>query len=230
MSKEKNKNKENEKINFSLLQNNYNSSNNQTTGNVLVVNNALSNELYNNLEKEYISLKKLFIVNQSIKNNNESRNILLSNFNYMINSETALTLSDDIITPLWKDFIKYHTSRYFINEIQKQNQLNQHITVNLTLNYMSPILYQSTTKINQMNSNFAFLGFFFMKNSNDNSKVNNLEIFENEKRIISIPYQKNTFILIKNKNKNENGNNITFGFTEKNYTISSMKYIKFILL
>ena len=229
MSKEKNKNKENEKINFSLLQNNYNSSNNQTTGNVLVVNNALSNELYNNLEKEYISLKKLFIVNQYIKNNNESRNILLSNFNYMINSETALTLSDDIITPLWKDFIKYHTSRYFINEIQKQNQLNQHITVNLTLNYMSPILYQSNTKINQMNSNFTFICFFFMKNSNDNSKVNNLEIFENEKRIISIPYQKNTFILIKNENNENNENNITFGFTEKNLIISSMKYIKFTL-
>lgn len=220
--KNKDKKKENEKINFSLLQNNSNSSSNQTTRNVLVINNALPNELYNNLEKEYISLKNLF----SIKN--EPRNILLSNFNYMIDSETALTLSDDIITPLWKDFIKYHISRYFINDIQnqKQNQLNQHMTVNLTLNYMSPILYQSNTKINQMNS--SFLGFFFMKNSNDNSKVNNLEIFENEKRIISIPYQKNTFILIKNENENNN-NNITFGFTERNLIISSMKYIKFIV-
>ena len=212
-------------INFSLLQNNSNSSNNQTTRNVLVINNALPNELYNNLEKEYISLKNLF----SIKN--EPRNILLSNFNYMIDSETALTLSDDIITPLWKDFIKYHISRYFINDIQNKNQLNQnqtknqHMTVNLTLNYMSPILYRSNTKINQMNS--SFLCFFFMKNSNDNSKVNNLEFFENEKRIISIPYQKNTFILIKNENENEN--NITFGFTEKNLLISSMKYIKFMV-
>jgi len=220
-NKNKEKEKENEKINFSLLQNNSNSSNNQTTRNVLVINNALPNELYNNLEKEYISLKNLF----SIKN--EPRNILLSNFNYMIDSEIALRLSDDIITPLWKDFIKYHTSRYFINDIQKQNQIqtkNQQIT--LTLNYMSPILYQSNTKINQMKS--SFLGFFFMKNSNDNSKVNNLEIFENEKRIISIPYQKNTFILIKNTNLNEN-NNITFGFTEKNIIISSMKYIIFII-
>jgi hypothetical protein len=217
--KNKNKEKENEKINFSLLQNNSNSSNNQTTRNVLVINNALPNELYNNLEKEYISLKNLF----SIKN--EPRNILLSNFNYMIDSEIALRLSDDIITPLWKDFIKYHTSRYFINDIQKQNQnqLNQNQQIILTLNYMSPILYQSNTKINQMKS--SFLGFFFMKNNQDNLKVNNLEIFENEKRIISIPYQKNTFIIIKNPNEN----NITFGFTEKNLSISSMKYIKFMI-
>jgi hypothetical protein len=217
--KNKNKEKENEKINFSLLQNNSNSSNNQTTRNVLVINNALPNELYNNLEKEYISLKNLF----SIKN--EPRNILLSNFNYMIDSEIALKLSDDIITPLWKDFIKYHTSRYFINDIQKQNQnqLNQNQQIILTLNYMSPILYQSNTKINQMKS--SFLGFFFMKNNQDNLKVNNLEIFENEKRIISIPYQKNTFIIIKNPNEN----NITFGFTEKNLSISSMKYIKFMI-
>jgi hypothetical protein len=218
MSKEKHNDTKN--INLSLLQNNSNSSNNQATRNVLVINNVLQNELYNNLEKEYISLKNLF----SIKN--EPRNILLSNFNYMIDSETALTLSDDIITPLWKGFIKYHTSRYFINDIQKQNQLNQNQQIILTLNYTSPILYQSNTKINQMNS--SFLGFFFMKNSNDNSKVNNLEIFENEKRIISIPYQKNTFILIKNTNLNEN-NNITFGFTEKNIIISSMKYIKFMI-
>lgn len=230
MSKEKHNVTEN--INLSLLQNYSSSSisNNQITRNVLVINNALPNELYNNLEKEYISLKNLFLLNQSIKN--EPRNIMLSNFNYMIDSELALTLSDDIITPLWKDFIKFHISRYFINDIQKQNKIknmNMNMNMVLTLNYMSPILYQSNTKINQMNTNFAFIGFFFMKNSNDNSKVNNLEIFENEKRIISIPYQKNTFILIKNENENRNGNNITFGFTEKNLSISLIKYIKFMI-
>ncbi len=62
--KENDTKKENEeKINFSLFQNyNHNNHNNnyEITRDVLVINNALPNELYDNLEKEYISLKTYF--------------------------------------------------------------------------------------------------------------------------------------------------------------------------
>jgi len=74
---------------------------------LLVIKNALPEELYNELEQTFPNLN-IFeeILNKKIDKNN---------FAYRIQALKALDSSK--ITTLWKDFIKYHTSKDFFQEI-----------------------------------------------------------------------------------------------------------------
>jgi len=82
---------------------------------LLVIKNALPDELYNELEKTFPN-SNIFeeILNEKIDKNN---------FAYRIQALKAL--ESPKITNLWKDFIKYHTSNNFFKEII--NLFGEHI-------------------------------------------------------------------------------------------------------
>jgi hypothetical protein len=229
--------------NFSLLQKlNKNQNQNQNindyitrigdSGYVLVINNSLPNDLYNKLKDEYISLSNIVLLNKSnivLLNNNQNHNqkqLMMSDFLYNVNSRYIKSS----ITPLWNQFVEYHKSSNFINDINEKNTIsNKKVSRNLIeieFNHHSPVLYKnintnSTSEMNEVKN--PFLGYYFLRDEKDNSKGFNLEIYHMDKRILSIPYQKNTFVLICNE-KNEK--NIKTNFSDKGFSIYSKKYIK----
>ena len=82
-----------------------------------------------------------------------------------------------------------------------------------------------------------------MRKDNDNSKGGNLEIFyetlnnnneinknltKNLTKIISIPYQKNCLVLLFNQNiKGNEKNKIKFGFSQRQLTIHTQRYLSY---
>ena len=198
------------------------------SGYVLVINNSLPNDLYNKLKDEYISLSNIVLLNKSnmvLLNNNQNHNqkqLMMSDFLYSVNSRYIKSS----ITPLWNQFIEYHKSSNFINEINNiSNKKVSRNVVEIEFNHHSPVLYKnkntnSTSEMNQIKT--SFLGYYFLRDEKDNSKGFNLEIYHMDKRILSIPYQKNTFVLICNEN---NEKNIKINFSDKGFSIYSKKYI-----
>ena len=202
------------------------------SGYVIVINNSLPDTLYNKLKDEYISLSNIVLLNNeyiSLSNmvllNNEKNNgkqLMMNDFLYSVNSRYIKSS----ITPLWNQFIEYHKSNNFINE--KNTISNKNVSrnvVELEFNHHSPVLYKnkntnSTSEMNPVKT--SFLGYYFLRDEKDNSKGFNLEIYHMDKRILSIPYQKNTFVLICNEN---NEKNIKINFSDKGFSIYSKKYI-----
>jgi hypothetical protein len=228
--------------NFSLLQKLKNQNQNQNqnineyitrigeNGYVLVINNSLPDELYNKLKDEYISLSDMVLLNKSeivLSENNNQKQLMMSDFLYSVNSRYI----QSTITPLWNKFVEYHKSSNFFNDILDLKIINKNVSRNpfeIEFNHHSPVLYKnkntnstSTSDLNEVKN--PFLGYYFLRDEKDNSKGFNLEIYntDTDKRILSIPYQKNTFVLICNNEKN-----LKIQFSDKGFSIYSKKYIK----
>jgi hypothetical protein len=215
-------------------------------GYVLVINNSLPDDLYNKLKNEYISLSDIVLLNNEyislsdivlLNNENENENkketkkiIMMSDFLYKTTRIRSL---------LWKQFVEYHKSSNFFNDIidldLENNKDNNNVSVSrntckIEFNHHSPVLYnqQSRREFDIDNVSSSFLGYYFMRDEKDNSKGFNLEIYntenDTEKRILSIPYQKNTFVLICNNNQK-----LKIKFSDKGFSIYSKKYIKLVL-
>jgi hypothetical protein len=230
----------NNEYNFSLLQKIKNKKNLNIndyitrigdSGYVLVINNSLPSDLYNKLKDEYISLSDIVLLNnENNENNNKNqKKIMMSDFLYSVNSRYIKST----ITPLWNQFIEYHKSSNFINEMFSINENNiSRNTFEIELNHHSPVLYKnnntntnSSTEMNDVKT--AFLGYYFLRDEKDNSNGFNLEIYHMDKRILSIPYQKNTFVLICNE---KNDKNIKTKFSDKGFSIYSKKYITVLII
>ncbi len=237
--------------NFSLLQKLKNQNHDQyvtrigENGYILVINNSLPDDLYNKLKNEYISLSDIVLLNNEyislsdiVLLNNENKKeeiqketkkiIMMSDFLYKINS-------NQITSPLWKQFVEYHKSSNFFKDIMdldlKINKVNNNVSRNtckIEFNHHSPVLYHQQFK-QSSNTDDVFtpflgyyLGYYFMRDEKDNSKGFNLEIYNTDnERILSIPYQKNTFVLI----CNDNHKKLKIKFSDKGFSIYSKKYI-----
>ena len=74
----------------------------------IVIDNALPNDLYEKLNNSFPEYKKII-----------GSNDFKENFAYRYNAISSL--KDEEITKEWKDFIKYHTSYEFLQELAKAN-------------------------------------------------------------------------------------------------------------
>jgi hypothetical protein len=191
---------------------------------ILVINNFLPDKKYKDLEAEYISLKDIFL--HSTQNHNQKHNqkhhtkysLMMSNYEYKITFKYAN--ANKLLSPLWNDFI----NNYF-------KEIN-----NIELIYKTPNFYLNTNTNTNANNQLMkeidndILGWFFMKNDLDKSIGGNFEIFNKKnERIISVPYQQNTLILINNINKLKENKKIEFEYRicERSFCLHSMRYIRF---
>jgi len=243
---------------------------------ILVINNAISKDIYEKLECDYTSLKMVLECNNNINNikiKKETPTILNHNSRCYISAKKLLKdlNVNENLKDIWKSFINYHTSNELnelnelkdfkkdildtfnkINENTKNDEIKNITKDNLemdlnknldfTFNYNLPVCYQYQPELKEIKfeKDKMFSGFFLMRKDEDNSKGGNLEFFYetpnktlNEiKKIISIPYQKNCFVIIfKNNNlkdkDNENEKKIKFGFTQRQLTIHTQRYLLF---
>ena len=113
---------------------------------------------------------------------------------------------------------------YKLNWIDKENIFKKYSNSSeIYLNYKSPNLSFGQNK--NKNELPTFTAIFFMKPDCDKSSGGNLEIYEDDRRIISIPYQKNTFVIIKNKNKDTK--KLKCFITDRGICFNSMRYLIF---
>ena len=231
--------------NFSLLQKLKNQNHDQyitrigENGYILVINNSLPDDLYNKLKNEYISLSDIVLLNNEYISLSDI--VLLNNDISYQKTEKVIMLNDflykttRIRSLLWKQFVEYHKSSNFFNDIMdldlKINKVNNNVSRNtckIEFNHHSPVLYHQQFK-QSSNTDDVFtpflgyyLGYYFMRDEKDNSKGFNLEIYNTDnERILSIPYQKNTFVLI----CNDNHKKLKIKFSDKGFSIYSKKYI-----
>lgn len=128
-----------------------------------------------------------------------NENIMISNYDYRY----KLNFNDP-----WKNiFKKYFSSSY----------------EDIYINFKSPNLSFDKSKNNSKNKKMDhFSDIFLMRQDNDKSSGGNLEIYDGERRIVSVPYQKNTFVIIRNKEKN-----LKYFITDRGISFKSMRYIIF---
>ncbi len=201
---------------------------------VLVINNALPEDIYNQISNDFISLKDVFLSNYSNQNSSIPK-YMLSNYLYKLNAKNVFEIKKTI-----NDILEYHFSKMFhvilkkiYNEIFSKEFNNQNIDINF--NYYSPVCYLDKKNIitDKTYINNHILGWLLMRKDEDTSIGGNLEIYNNEKRVISIPYQKNCLVLLLNNNQNNSQNNQNnkknyYTFTSRNTTIHSMRFIDFV--
>jgi hypothetical protein len=161
-----------------------------------VINNVFPDHIYKQLDQECLTLKDIM----TIKN----QQYMISNYDYKLN---------------WNDVIKpksiWEKQEHIFKIYSKLGKIY--------FNFKSPNLYLSvdTNRNNNKNELEDFTAIFFMRQECDKSNGGNLEIYEDERRIISIPYQKNTFVIIKNdKNKK-----LKYFITDRGICFNSMRYI-----
>lgn len=125
------------------------------------------------------------------------------------------------IMTIKKQYYMISNYDYKLKWNNKENIFKKYInTSQIYLNFKSPNLSFSKNKKTELED---FTAIFFMRQDCDKSNGGNLEIYEDERRIISIPYQKNTFVIIK---KNENKKLKCF-ITDRGICFNSMRYIIF---
>lgn len=191
--------------------------------------------ILNHNSRCYISAKKLLNPNENLKD------IWKSFINYHTSNELK-ELKE--LKDFKKDILDTFNKINEINEnknITKDNlEMSLNKNLDFTFNYNLPVCYQYQPELKEIKfeKDKMFSGFFLMRKDEDNSKGGNLEFFYetfnktlNEiKKIISIPYQKNCFVIIfKNNNHkdNENEKKIKFGFTQRQLTIHTQRYLGF---
>jgi hypothetical protein len=203
---------------------------------IIVINNALSDDIYNLISTDIPSLKEVFL--NDMNRNNQKNNIMLSDHLYKLNVNQKL-----VKKPL-HDILEYHSSRNFNDKIFKIKnefflnnnlQSNNSSNIKMTINYISPVCYiPAQMKINNINQrniidtiNHKIFIWFFMRRDEDNSSGGNFEIYHNDKRVISIPYQKNNLVMLLNNENNENykNNKFEYSFTSRMTTIHSMRFL-----
>jgi hypothetical protein len=204
---------------------------------VLVINNALQDDIYNMISNDFISLKDVFLSSYSKAPSNELK-YMLSNNLYQLNTRDVLITNSYKIKKSINDILEYHFSKMFSDEILKiynqifSNQINglNLARMEMNFNYFSPVCYigKNPFTVGKTLIKNHVLGWFLMRKDEDTSVGGNLEIYNNSKRIVSIPYQKNCFILLLNNQKEKNNENgMYYTFTSRNTTIHSMRFIDF---
>ena len=72
------------------------------------IENALPEDIYNSLKKDYHLFEKYFLSNENVSQNNKR---------IQINTETILNNENDFKKSVWFDFIKYHNSKEFFEQL-----------------------------------------------------------------------------------------------------------------
>jgi hypothetical protein len=192
---------------YNLLQN-INTSNSTLILNpcpIIIIKNALtSNSVYQELVEEYPSISKCFY------EDSKNHKVMISNTTYEIPSNTFIN-SEDYSTK-WKKFIEFHTSNNFLKELLNLQNLKKlegltniksNIKMDCLVGYNSPVIQKSCNpdkyKYYRKGVNIIYCGFFFLRKDIDDSKGGSIEFYHDDgttkKKIISIPYQKNCFIM-----------------------------------
>ena len=167
----------------------------------IIIKDALDDDLYENLVKNYPSLEEI-----SISHNELCKKKIKNNSRYNMNAEYSL--KNNKITKEWKDFISYHTSDDFYREILKlfkkdikqiypnienklgkklkelktnirfDNQIND-ISLDCQISMNSPVTDNSSVRglhIDEPDKLFA--GLLYFRDKNDNSVGGDLEIYK----------------------------------------------------
>ena len=189
----------------------------------LVIQNALDNELYNNLSSKF---PINHFINDGFLQNNKRQDIF-----------SVDCLKNDQIDTDWKDFISYHSSKDFyleVIEIFKKEILNKfskkfknenflrdlNVINNMSTSINTPVKEKSTVRGAHLdNLNKLFTGLFYIRDKDDHTDGGDLELYSwnrnyssNEKRILirrdislnhvkyekTIKYQQNTFVIFLN--------------------------------
>ena len=207
---------------------------------ILVINNAIPIILYKQLSNEYPTLKNILVLDTNspkiLSSNHRCQfNINPSNFNYFTQS---------IISPLWYDFIKYHLSSKFMNDIfnifsysYSSSYNNTNLEIDFQIGYNLPIFnnnYYLNSQHCLINKDVLYMGWFLMRKDEDDSIGGNIEIFNHnintniKQKITTIPYQNNCLVILENiGNKMGNVNQAYFAFSRKQITLHSQRYISF---
>ena len=153
----------------------------------IIIDNALPTDYYNELDTAFPSYKKIINGRQYFQN-----------FAYRKNS--AETLTDKEIPNIWKEFIRYHTSYFFVKELynvfgedivkqyppMKNNYVqNHHCGIrylekkdfNLDTQFVinTPVEYESTVIEPHLDNPVEFFaGLLYMRNHDDDSNGGNL--------------------------------------------------------
>ncbi len=207
---------------------------------IMVINNSLHKDNYITLGQEYPSLKDIILHEKKFTPNN---NIVYSNSRCQvtINKNIGIDKYQDIFSSLWKQFLEYHHSDIFISNLIKTLEINQNkikdknLEMEITVGYNLPVCYDYIPFVEDISEDILCYGWFFMRNDNDISKGGHLELNYNSydnlnqlvtKKITTIPYQKNCFIVIDNTVK-EKYDTISFSFTKRQISINTHKYLTF---
>ena len=213
---------------------------------VLECNNNINNikikketpTILNHNSRCYTSAKNLL---KDLNENENLKDIWKSFINYHTSNELKDFKKDILDTFNKINEINEINENIKIKNITKDNlEMDLNKNLDFTFNYNLPVCYQYQPELKEIKfeKDKMFSGFFLMRKDEDNSKGGNLEFFYetfnktlNEiKKIISIPYQKNCFVIIfKNNNlkdkDNENEKKIKFGFTQRQLTIHTQRYL-----
>jgi hypothetical protein len=207
---------------------------------IFVINNSIDKISYKQLADEYPSLKEIILHEKKITQNN---NIVYSNSRCQvtINKNIGIDKHQDIFSSLWKQFLEYHLSNIFISNLIKTLEINQNeikdknLDIEITVGYNLPVCYDYIPFVEDISDDILCYGWFLMRNDNDTSKGGNLELnyrsYDNSnqmvtKKITTIPYQKNCFIVINNTIK-QKYDSISFSFTKRQISINTHKYLTF---
>jgi hypothetical protein len=205
---------------------------------ILVINNAIPIILYKQLSNEYPTLKNILVLDthtpKILSSNHRCQfNINPINFNYFTQS----------ISPLWYNFIKYHLSSKFINDINNIFNIfydSTNLEIDFQIGYNLPIFnnnYYLNSPSIKVDKDILYMGWFLMRKDEDDSIGGNMEIFNHnintniKQKITTIPYQNNCLVILENIgniiNKMGNVNQAYFAFSRKQITLHSQRYISF---
>jgi len=135
----------------------------------------------------------------------KKENYMISNYDYKLNWNDVVNTNS-----IWKNQESFFKSYSNSGEIY--------------FNLKAPNLLFDKNK-NELED---FTAIFLMRQDCDKSSGGNLEIYEDERRIISIPYQNNTFVIIKkDNNENKDTKKLKFFITDRGISFNSMRYIIF---
>uniref|UniRef100_A0A6C0E9S9 Prolyl 4-hydroxylase alpha subunit Fe(2+) 2OG dioxygenase domain-containing protein n=1 Tax=viral metagenome TaxID=1070528 RepID=A0A6C0E9S9_9ZZZZ len=169
---------------------------------IIIIKNALPHNLYEELLNNYPSISDCF------KHDPKNHKIMIPNTIYEINCLESFECFSD----KFKTFIEFHTSENFSNEIVKifktfPENNNKMFKIDCFAGYNSPVI-QKLNNNNDDKYSGDYIGLYFLRKDNDNSKGGSIEFYDNNNdnnktssKILTIPYQKNCFILFK-KSKN----------------------------
>ncbi len=206
---------------------------------IFVINNTLPTIIYKQLSNEYPTLKNILFLDTN-------KNTLLSSNHRCQFNINKNNLNQSILSSLWYDFIEYNLSSKFIKDLHDLFSFpvlyhlpfnHTNLEIEFQIGYNLPIFnnnYYLNSQQSLIDKDVIYMGWFLMRKDDDDSIGGNLEIYNNKKKITTIPYQNNCLVIlenIQNKMENDNGNSkeekIYFAFSPKQITLHSQRYISF---
>ena len=167
---------------------------------ILIIKDAIDEDVYSQLEKEYPSLEKIFELD-----NNMSK--IRNNSRYQIGADIGMKNPD--ISPLWRQFIKYHSSPEFYQEviellgndirrlhphievecgkkledlsvgIRWNNENKEDMVLDCQVGLNSPVTKQTSVKGPHIDNKVElYAGLFYMRDKNDKSRGGMLDIYK----------------------------------------------------